>query len=36
VAKTGHVFSRAINSHESDTNEGSEMAVMRVIDLLTT
>jgi hypothetical protein len=36
VAKTGHVFTCAINSHESDTNEGSEMAVMRVIDLMTT
>lgn len=36
IAKTGHVFTCAINSHEADTNEGKEMAVMRVIDLLTT
>jgi hypothetical protein len=36
VAKTGHVFTCADKSHESDTNEGSGMAVMRVIDLLTT
>ena len=36
MAKTGHVFTCAINSHESDVNEGSGMAVMRVIDLLMT